>query len=83
MGLPASAIYGSMDYEARKLNLERFRTGRVKYLVVTDVAARGIDVPLLDYVINYSFPPIPKLFVHRVRVQRVPGWGLRWARVPS
>jgi superfamily II DNA/RNA helicase len=41
--------------------------GKVKYMVVTDVAARGIDVPLLDFVINYSFPPAAKLFVHRVR----------------
>ena len=39
---------------------------QTKLLVVTDVAARGIDVPLLDNVINYAFPPAPKLFVHRV-----------------
>lgn len=46
-------------------NLERFRRGKVKLLFVTDVAARGIDVPLLNNVVNYSFPPLPKLFVHR------------------
>jgi Helicase conserved C-terminal domain len=46
-------------------NLEKFRRGRVQLLLVTDVAARGIDVPLLNNVVNYSFPPLPKLFVHR------------------
>lgn len=39
---------------------------QTKLLVVTDVAARGIDVPLLNNVVNYAFPPAPKLFVHRV-----------------
>lgn len=37
----------------------------MQYLIVTDLAARGIDVPLLNNVINFHFPPIPKLFVHR------------------
>lgn len=64
--MKSSIIYGAMDQEARKLNLENFRRGHVKLLLVTDLAARGIDVPLLDNVINYSFPPLPKLFVHRV-----------------
>jgi superfamily II DNA/RNA helicase len=51
---------------ARKINIAKFRAGRAQFLVVTDVAARGIDIPLLDNVINYDFPPQPKLFVHRV-----------------
>lgn len=59
-------IYGSMDQEARRLNLEAFRKRLVPILIVTDLAARGIDIPLLDHVVNYSFPPNPKLFVHRV-----------------
>ncbi|CAM9691621.1 unnamed protein product [Chrysoparadoxa australica] len=59
-------IYGAMDQEARKSHLDDFRKGRSQLLIVTDVAARGIDVPLLNNVVNFSFPPQPKLFVHRV-----------------
>ncbi|TPX32168.1 hypothetical protein SmJEL517_g04679 [Synchytrium microbalum] len=59
-------IYGSLDQSARKIHLNRFKTQKQKVLVVTDVAARGLDVPLLDNVINYDFPAAPKVFVHRV-----------------
>jgi ATP-dependent RNA helicase DDX54/DBP10 len=58
-------IYGNMDQHLRTSNLKSFRCGEVSYLVVTDIAARGIDVPLLNNVINFQFPPAPKLFVHR------------------
>lgn len=54
-----------MDQEARSNNLRLFRDGKVSYLIVTDLAARGLDVPLLNNVINFHFPPSPKLFVHR------------------
>jgi ATP-dependent RNA helicase DDX54/DBP10 len=54
-----------MDQTARNANLAAFRGRRCRVLVVTDVAARGIDIPLLDNVINYDFPDKPKLFVHR------------------
>ena len=70
-GLSAEAVYGSMDQTARKINLARFRARTVRFLVVTDVAARGLDIPLLDNVVNYDAPDKPKLFVHRVgRVAR-------------
>ena len=61
----AAAIYGSLDPAARKIALGKFRAGKSKLLLVTDVAARGIDVPLLDNVVNFDFPSKPKLFVHR------------------
>ena len=64
-GLDAVGIYGTMDAEARKSNLHMFRSSKVPVMVVTDVAARGIDVPLIDNVIHHSFPPSPKLFIHR------------------
>ncbi|KAJ1569530.1 ATP-dependent RNA helicase ddx54 [Nowakowskiella sp. JEL0078] len=65
-GVNSTYIYGALDQAARRIHLARFRNGKAKVLVVTDVAARGIDVPLLDNVINYHFPPAPKIFVHRV-----------------
>ena len=63
--LPCVPIYGAMDPLARKSNLHAFRTGKIPILVVTDVAARGLDVPLIDHVIHHAFPPDPKLYIHR------------------
>ncbi|KAI2465691.1 ATP-dependent RNA helicase DBP10 [Annulohypoxylon bovei var. microspora] len=65
-GFAVSYVYGSLDQMARKDQVESFRRGRSNILVVTDVAARGIDIPILANVINYDFPPQPKIFVHRV-----------------
>jgi ATP-dependent RNA helicase DDX54/DBP10 len=64
-GVQCEAIYGSMEQTTRTGNLNRFRNRKCRVLVVTDVAARGIDVPLLDNVVNFDFPDKPKLFVHR------------------
>lgn len=55
-----------MDAAARKINTAKFQYKKASVLVVTDVAARGIDIPSLDYVVNVHFPGKPKLFVHRV-----------------
>ncbi|PNY07872.1 DEAD-box ATP-dependent RNA helicase 29-like protein [Trifolium pratense] len=70
-GIEPSVCYGDMDQDARKINVNRFRSRRTMLLIVTDIAARGIDIPLLDNVINWDFPSKPKIFVHRVgRVAR-------------
>ncbi|KAG6039104.1 ATP-dependent RNA helicase dbp10, partial [Claviceps citrina] len=65
-GFAVSHVYGSLDQTARRNQVEDFRRGRTNILVVTDVAARGIDIPILANVINYDFPAQPKIFVHRV-----------------
>lgn len=65
-GFAVSYAYGSLDQTARKIQVQNFRAGLTNILVVTDVAARGIDIPILANVINYDFPPQPKIFVHRV-----------------
>ena len=59
-------IYGSLEQDIRNSTLEDFKKGRKRILIVTDVAARGIDIPLLDNVINFDFPDNHKLFIHRV-----------------
>ncbi|CRG86603.1 hypothetical protein PISL3812_03613 [Talaromyces islandicus] len=65
-GFWVSYAYGSLDQTARNIEVQRFRNGITSILVVTDVAARGIDIPILANVINYDFPSQPKVFVHRV-----------------
>lgn len=65
-GISSSYAYSGLDPSARKIALGRFTTGACSVLLVTDVAARGLDLPALDTVINYHFPAKPKLFVHRV-----------------
>lgn len=65
-GFATSHVYGSLDQTARRIQVEEFRMGKTNLLVVTDVAARGIDIPVLANVINYDFPPQPKVFIHRV-----------------
>ncbi|KAF2018989.1 ATP-dependent RNA helicase-like protein dbp10 [Aaosphaeria arxii CBS 175.79] len=65
-GYSVSYIYGSLDQTARKIQVQNFRSGLSHVLVVTDVAARGIDLPQLQNVINYDFSSQPKIFVHRV-----------------
>lgn len=65
-GFAVSYVYGDLDQAARKMQVETFRSGATNVLVVTDVAARGIDIPVISNVINYDFPSVPKIFVHRV-----------------
>ncbi|QQP55433.1 DEAD (AspGluAlaAsp) box polypeptide 54 [Caligus rogercresseyi] len=65
-GISNTFIYSQLDPSARKINTAKFTTKQCSVLVVTDLAARGIDIPLLDNVINFHFPAKSKLFIHRV-----------------
>ncbi|RKP14330.1 P-loop containing nucleoside triphosphate hydrolase protein, partial [Piptocephalis cylindrospora] len=65
-GYDVSYIYGALDMGARKQQIDAFRNAQTGILVVTDVAARGIDIPILENVINYDFVDTSKVFVHRV-----------------
>jgi ATP-dependent RNA helicase DDX54/DBP10 len=70
-GIESTFIYSHLDSTARKINAAKFASKKVRVLLVTDLAARGLDMPFLDNVINYNFPAQAKLFVHRVgRVAR-------------
>jgi ATP-dependent RNA helicase DDX54/DBP10 len=80
IGYRVSYIYGSMDQSSRNFNLESLRSGDKDILIVTDVASRGIDIPILDHVVNFDFPPQSKVFVHRVgRVARAGRRGWAWS----
>lgn len=58
-------VYGKMDMETRTLALDNFRRKKRSLLIVTDVAARGLDIPDVDYVIHYDYPSNSQIFVHR------------------
>ncbi|NXW95611.1 DDX54 helicase, partial [Alopecoenas beccarii] len=81
-GIRCTHIYSSLDQTARKINIAKFSQGKCPVLLVTDVAARGLDIPMLDNVINYSFPAKAKLFLHRVgRVARAGRSGTAYSLV--
>jgi superfamily II DNA/RNA helicase len=65
-GFAAAAVHGDLGQGARERALRAFRNGKVDILVATDVAARGIDVPLVTHVINYECPDDEKAYVHRI-----------------
>lgn len=64
--LPADAIHGNKSQAARQRALDNFRTGRIRTLVATDVAARGIDVKNITLVVNYDLPEEAEAYVHRI-----------------
>jgi ATP-dependent RNA helicase RhlE len=65
-GIGAEAMHGNKSQNARQRSLERFRSGRARVLVATDLAARGIDVSGVSHVINFELPNEPESYVHRI-----------------
>ena len=64
--IPSAAIHGNKSQSARTQALDGFRAGRIRALVATDIAARGIDVDGITHVINYELPNEPETYVHRI-----------------
>ncbi|MBD3666772.1 MAG: C-terminal helicase domain-containing protein, partial [Kangiella sp.] len=65
-GIDAEAIHGNKAQNARQRALKNFRSGRIRALVATDIAARGIDVDGVTHVINFELPDDPESYVHRI-----------------
>jgi len=83
-GVQSAGLYGDLDQQVREETMDAFRKKRFTVLIVTDVAARGIDIPLLDYTVQYDFAANPRLFINRVgRVARAGKTGTSYSFVSN
>ncbi len=64
--IPANAIHGNKSQPQRERAIAAFKSGDVKVLIATDIAARGIDIPGVSHVFNYDLPDVPEQYVHRI-----------------
>lgn len=64
--ISAAAIHGNKSQNARQHALGNFKSGKIRVLVATDIAARGIDIDELSHVINFELPNVPETYVHRI-----------------
>jgi ATP-dependent RNA helicase RhlE len=65
-GVPASAIHGNKSQNQRERALAEFKDGKVRALVATDIAARGIDISSVTHVVQFELPDVPEQYVHRI-----------------
>ena len=65
-GISAAAIHGNKSQTARQQALADFKSGKIRCLVATDIAARGLDIEELSHVFNYNLPEVPETYVHRI-----------------
>ncbi len=66
VNIQAETIHGDKEQKQRQLTMQLFHKGEVKVLIATDVSARGIDIPDVEFVVNYDLPESPEYYVHRV-----------------
>lgn len=66
VGITAITMHGGKEQDDRLKMMDKFKQGDAKMLITTDVNARGIDIPNVDYVVNYDLPELPENYVHRV-----------------
>lgn len=66
VGIASLTIHGDKEQSDRLEVMKRFKSGEIKVLIATDVSARGIDIPNVEYVFNYDLPEVPENYVHRV-----------------
>lgn len=66
VGIASKSLHGGMEQDERKRVLDSFRKGETKVLIATDVSARGIDIPQVEFVVNYDLPELSENYVHRV-----------------
>ena len=65
-GVAAAAIHGNKSQTARQESLRKFKEGKLRVLVATDIAARGLDIEELSYVFNYNLSEVPETYIHRI-----------------
>jgi ATP-dependent RNA helicase RhlE len=81
-GLPVAEIHGDFHQQKRTRALDRFRQGKVKILVATNIAARGLDIEGISHVINFDLPDQSETYIHRIgRTARVQAAGIAWTLV--
>lgn len=66
VGIKTLTMHGGKEQDDRLQVMDEFKKGEIKILITTDVNARGIDIPNVDYVVNYDLPDVPENYVHRV-----------------
>lgn len=81
-GIPADALHGDLSQVQRDATMKNFKDKKIKLLICTDVAARGIDIDNLTHVVNYSLPQDLESYVHRIgRTGRAGATGMAWSFV--